>query len=419
MQQLIRNIPFLSILIPTRNRAQYLKFAIESALNIKYTDVTDIEIIVSENHSQDNSLHICNSFTDPRLTIVRPPNPLAMHENWEFLLNLSKGKWVTFIGDDDAVMPHCLEHLLWLETNYPKAEAIVSPRNYYFWNGCQKEYGDTAVSIAFCNEHFWLDSKKQLNSALRGKVSYMDLPQMYSGGFHRRSLVNRVLNSQCGVYFKSVTPDAYTAVMGCLHTYRYLQTKIPMTWVGSSPHKAISKDKSIVKDRVDDFWGMHSTSSLAVHFALGDLREGTFLLYLYEAYISAFPLTNPEMLSLQRVKSVFCESVRQLRTRGREDIVLKLSQDLGFDIPVRDEEKAYWFIIQIFSKLIWITLRLKYRFLLLIDLLFRNKHLSKSSFSYSSNSHKKHPHILSCDKILTENYYQCINNLSYGLIDEE
>lgn len=398
------NRPLLSILIPTRNRSQYLYFAIQSALNIKSSN---IEIIVSENYSQDDSLEVCNSFSDARLQIVSPPKPLPMHENWEFLLNLSTGKWVTFIGDDDAVMPHCLDHLSWIDINFPQAEALFSPRAYYFWDGCQKEYGDSAVAFSFSNDHFWVDSKKQLDSALKGEINYIDLPQMYSGGFHRRSLINRVLETQRGIYFKSVTPDAYTALMACLHTYRYLQTNVPMTWVGSSPHKALNLDRVVTKDRQADFWGMLGEDSLIIHSALGDLSVGTFTLYLYEAYISAFPLTSPELLSMKKVESVFNVSVRELRKQGREEVVLKLSQDLGFDVPLVSEENIY------LKKLLSIVSRARSRFSRIIRFFIERNSPQKREIAYQSSSHQKHPNILSCDDILIEAYSQCTKNHTY------
>lgn len=394
----------LSVLIPTKNRSEYLKFAIKSALNIKSSD---IEIIVSENYSQDNSLDICHSFADPRLTVVRPPQALPMHENWEFLLNLSRGRWVTFIGDDDAIMPHSVEHLLLLENKFPQAEAIVSPRAYYYWNGYHhpSQYENTVVSFTFNNSNLWIDSKKQLRDVLDGKINYIDLPQMYSGGFHRRSLVNRVKRSQNGIYFKSVTPDAYTALMSCLHTYRYLKTSIPMTWVGSSPRKGVYKDRDA------DFFGMHTDESLTIHQALGDLRKATFLLYLYEAYISAFPLTSPELLSMEKVKSVFYTSCEELRASGRDDVINKLSQDLGFRPPLRNEEKRHWIFIKSYLFLTKILLRVKNKVVRTGTPYFKKNQIT-NEMTHFSESYQQYPDILSCDEILLDMYKKCLTDHS-------
>jgi glycosyltransferase involved in cell wall biosynthesis len=45
------NRPFFSIVMPTRDRAHLLKFALQSALSQTFDDY---EILVSDNHSTDN-----------------------------------------------------------------------------------------------------------------------------------------------------------------------------------------------------------------------------------------------------------------------------------------------------------------------------------------------------------------------------
>jgi len=391
-----KETPLLSILIPTRNRAKYLKYAIQSALNVPSDK---IEIIVSENYSSDNSWDVCNSFSDLRLRVCRPDKPLPMHENWEFLLQESCGEWVIFIGDDDAIMPHCVEHLLYLTSKYPHAEAIVSPRAYYFWDGCQQIYGQTAVSYSFKTGEKWQDSKKKLDKALTGELDYICLPQMYSGGFHRRSLINRVLRTQNGIYFKSVTPDAYTALMACVHTYRYLETGIPMTWVGNSPHCEISQDKQ-AKDRKADFFGMHDEDSLTMHNALGSLEEATFSLYFFEAYISAFPVTSYTLLSMQKVEELFYDAVHKLRKAGNESAAIKLGQDLGFDLP---KSNLIIFLIgsvkRIKEKIVRIFMRC----------LKSSCELNVKICKYYSQSHQDHPDILSCDNLLRNAYEQFVS----------
>lgn len=391
----------LSILIPTRNRAYYLPFAIQSALNIPSDRV---EIIVSENYSQDDSWDVCSQFSDPRLKIVRPPHPLPMHENWEFLLNLSRGRWVTFIGDDDAIMPHCLDHLSWLSDQFPHAEAIVSPRAYYFWDGCQELYGNIVTHFHFDNDQFWVDSKKQLSLALQGDIDYIELPQMYSGGFQRRSLINRVKQSQGGIYFKSVTPDAYSALMACLHTYRYLKTLIPMTWVGSSPSKELKSSNSN-KDRNADFWGMHNGNSLTIHQALVNLKSAPFALFLYEAYLAAFPLTSPQLLSQKKIKSLFIVSADILRDQGREDAVVQLAYDLGFEDLLKPSNVLLWLIVRIIRRSRKILLRAQGKSHLAWRRLRKHRTFKRTSLVYRSNSYLDHPDILASNQILRQ-YYQ-------------
>lgn len=390
--------PLLSVLIPTRNRHKYLPFAIQSALNVPSSE---IEIIVSENHSEDCSLEVCRQFSDSRLRVLQPQRPLAMHDNWEFLLAQANGRWITFIGDDDAVMPHCVDHLRFLDLRYPQAEAIFSPRAYFFWPGCEKTYGDVAVNAWFMDEHRWIDSKRQLQAALRGKIPYISLPQMYSGGFQRRSLVNRVRRVQGGAYFRSVTPDAYSALMACIHTYRYVQTGVPITWVGTSPDRQTSDIADLSKDREKDFHDLLTEDSLVSHPALGDLRKGTFLIYLFEAYISAFPATSAEMLSLRNVRRIFLQSVKELRAAGRDDVVEKLSKDLGFPVPgKRFAEWAAHASKRVAPLQAWLLKALDNTPLRL---------RRTPSYGIYSTSRAQFPHILACDDRISELYAQCVD----------
>ena len=388
--------PFLSILIPTRNRAAYLKYAIQSAVNLR---AQDIEIVVSENHSSDNSLEVCSSFDDARLRIIRPSSPLPMHENWELLLQEARGDWITFVGDDDAVMPHCVDHLRYICGKHPQAEAILSPKAYYFWDGCQEVYGAATASFSFKTGEQWRDSKKQLNRCLKGKEDYRNLPQMYSGGFQRRTLVNRVLRAQNGLYFRSVTPDAYSALMAAIFTYRYLEIGIPMVWGGTSPHRELKSGQLSHKDRKADFWGLHSEDSLTINRNLGNLEYFTIPLVFFEAYISAFPLTPYSELSIEKVRSLYLDAVRKFRKNGNEEAISKLAYDLGFVIPSRN---LFHYILDILNSLVtgWATRVFFHAKGYLLKLI--GKEPFTPVINYRSESRQAHPNILACDSLLSE-----------------
>jgi glycosyltransferase involved in cell wall biosynthesis len=392
--------PLLSILIPTRNRAGYLRYAIQSALNIPSNN---IEIIVSENHSQDASLEVAQGFSDKRYRVVSPDKPLPMHSNWEFLLDMASGQWVYFLGDDDALMPHCADYLSYISQKYPRAEALVTARPTYFWDGCQEKWGRTAVDISFSHYEVWDDSKRRLQQCLDGDLDYTILPQFYSGGFQRRSLIKRVLATQNGKYFRSVTPDAYSAVMGCVHTYRYLSTGMPVAWVGLSPHQALKGSETSSKNRDADFYGMINDDELGFHDALGHLTSFTLQLVLYEAYVSAFPLTPCDSLSMDRVREVYLKSVEKFRSIGDEFGVEKISRDLGFTPPPLESSSLANALIKRLCALPRRVIRRAMRELSRFngaDRLIRDD----TFFRYQSCSHVDHPTILSFDDTLQSVY---------------
>ena len=100
------NKPFFSIVTPTRNRANYLPTAIQSALNQNFTD---FELIISDNFSDDATPETARSFDDPRIKYFRTQNFLPINESWQFGLSQARGEYVVFLSDDDAYSKIFLE----------------------------------------------------------------------------------------------------------------------------------------------------------------------------------------------------------------------------------------------------------------------------------------------------------------------
>ena len=98
-------MPRFSIVMPTRNRGQLLQYALQSALD---QPTADLEIVVSDNDSHDDTPAVARRFRDPRLRYVRTPETLAMPDSWEFALSHATGDYVTFLCDDDAFSPRLL-----------------------------------------------------------------------------------------------------------------------------------------------------------------------------------------------------------------------------------------------------------------------------------------------------------------------
>ena len=90
----------ISIVIPTRNRAIYLKHCIETCLS---SNDPDIEVIVSDNNSVDQTQSVVASFSDTRLHYYHTGVDLSMRQNFEFALDKATGDYIFFIGDDEGL----------------------------------------------------------------------------------------------------------------------------------------------------------------------------------------------------------------------------------------------------------------------------------------------------------------------------
>lgn len=94
-------IPELTIAIPTRNRRAMLAEALESALAQEFRN---IEIVVSDNASQDDTGRYLADLRDGRLRVFRQEKLLSMHENWNFCLEKAGGRLFLLLSDDDILL---------------------------------------------------------------------------------------------------------------------------------------------------------------------------------------------------------------------------------------------------------------------------------------------------------------------------
>jgi len=92
--------PLFSIVIPTRDRPNLLKDAIQSALEQEFDDY---EIIVSDNSTNSETQKLVSEFESKKIKYFRTPRPLDMPKSWEFALSKANGKFITFLGDDDLL----------------------------------------------------------------------------------------------------------------------------------------------------------------------------------------------------------------------------------------------------------------------------------------------------------------------------
>jgi glycosyltransferase involved in cell wall biosynthesis len=96
----------VSICIPTYNRSDLLKYAIESALNQTYTD---FELIICDDGSNDNTSEVVAQWNDPRIRYIQHPLNIGRSQNMRSGFEAAIGEYFVKFDDDDALTPEFLE----------------------------------------------------------------------------------------------------------------------------------------------------------------------------------------------------------------------------------------------------------------------------------------------------------------------
>lgn len=128
--------PLVSVCVPTYNGQKYLLEALNSVKNQTYKN---IELVISDNNSTDETTKIIKEFIDKSditVTFVNN-NILGIGSNWNNCITHSKGKFIKFLFQDDVLMAECIEKMLKpfkdpkLGMSYCNKELIGNPSPTY------------------------------------------------------------------------------------------------------------------------------------------------------------------------------------------------------------------------------------------------------------------------------------------------
>ncbi|GLY31150.1 glycosyltransferase family 2 protein [Kineosporia sp. NBRC 101731] len=115
--------PAVTVCIPTFNRRELLSRSLGSVLDQSFEDV---EIIVSDNASTDDTEDYVRSIGDPRIRYDRLPSNIGLFGNLSRCLTLGTGRYRVMLPDDDSMLPGNLEAKVAFLDAHPSAGLVHS-----------------------------------------------------------------------------------------------------------------------------------------------------------------------------------------------------------------------------------------------------------------------------------------------------
>ena len=116
--------PLVSIILPVYNAQNHIARCLESICAQSWQN---IEVIVLNDGSKDQSLPVCEAFRakDERIVLVDKANS-GVSDTRNLGLKLASGKYVQFVDSDDYIDPDFTEHLVTAaEQNH--ADLVIAP----------------------------------------------------------------------------------------------------------------------------------------------------------------------------------------------------------------------------------------------------------------------------------------------------
>jgi glycosyltransferase involved in cell wall biosynthesis len=220
-----------TVVIPTRERCDTLEHSLHTCV---IQDYDNLEILVSDNFSQDRTREVVEAYKDPRIRYINTGKRLSMTDNYEFALSHVKPEgYVIYIGDDDGLLPDAIRDL---NTLIAQTGALVLQWDLpvYTWptlnryaNRLNFRHSGSGVTVR--------DSVTTIQNVLAFKTPYSSLPVMYMYSAVAYEVINRVVNKS-GRFYHSMNPDVYSGFAIAGNVDSFVHSKRPYTIGGTSHH---------------------------------------------------------------------------------------------------------------------------------------------------------------------------------------
>lgn len=125
--------PLVSIGIPTYNRNGGIIRTLDSIWKQQYPNV---EIIISDNHSTDNTEQIVQDLKKdhPEIKYFRQGRNIGMIPNFEFVLRQASGKYFMWVADDDNLAPGIIHRYIAFLEDHPGYSLVSGEIKYWLNN---------------------------------------------------------------------------------------------------------------------------------------------------------------------------------------------------------------------------------------------------------------------------------------------
>jgi glycosyltransferase involved in cell wall biosynthesis len=226
-----------SVLLPTRNRLEFLRYAVETVRRQEYDDW---EIIISDNHSDQDIGGYAHSLHDERVRFFRTDRFLPVTDNWNNALEKSVGDYVIMLGDDDCLLPGYLTTIKSLVDRFDRPDVVYTSALLYAYPGVLPGHPEGLLQpngyanfLRGADEPFLLDHDRAL-SLVRTSMSF----RVVFGFNMQFVVVSRAMIDRLrpyGSFYQSPYPDYYAMNALFLKGERILVYPKPLVIIGISP----------------------------------------------------------------------------------------------------------------------------------------------------------------------------------------
>jgi glycosyltransferase involved in cell wall biosynthesis len=232
--------PLLSIIIPTKNRYEYLIDVLHILKRIKHVG---LEYIITDNTPDNGEFSkFIDELSDERIKYFHVSGNISQTENSDFALSQAKGSYVCFIGDDDVILENIFVMVDKMQEE--NIDCMIQDPVTYYWPDVDFKYSSGTQQAASFNygnyskhEFLEIDVTRELQMVMDcGATKIGLLPRVYHGIVRKEILDN--VKGITGSYFPGPSPDMASSVALALLSAKTVLSKMTFTISGKSGKSA-------------------------------------------------------------------------------------------------------------------------------------------------------------------------------------
>ncbi len=222
----------LSIVVPTKNRYQYLKYLIQLVDNLNSDEV---ELVIQDN--SDDNTEFLEYLLEKNYSFIRydyVKGQIPMSDNSDRAILNSTGEFICFLGDDDGFTKYLLEGVKWMKAE--GIEAVKPAEVTYSWPDAPQGKSAEMSYYPFTGKVKFVSAYDELIKVLKSGIQNRGkMPLAYHAVVSRAALDK--VYAIAGTFFPGNSPDISNAVSLSLVVEKFALVDIPWAYSGNSAYK--------------------------------------------------------------------------------------------------------------------------------------------------------------------------------------
>lgn len=142
--------PLVTIAVIAYRAAQYIEETLDS---IKAQTYPNIELIISDDKSPDNTVEVCRKWIEKNgdcfssVKLLETDNNGGVVTNCNRALNATQGEWIKPIGSDDILFPDAIEKLYSYIKNHNNVKAVFGRQVYFYGEFSDKNFKESECGL--------------------------------------------------------------------------------------------------------------------------------------------------------------------------------------------------------------------------------------------------------------------------------